>query len=815
MRFKIILLSSVCSVLGAGAAAAQSPLPTDTSPQAAQEPDRTSSVDDIIVTAQRRDTSLARTPVAVAVVSAETLQRANITSESDLRQATPGLQVRAGQSSNQLNFSLRGQSQDPYSNTRPGVLAYLNEVQISGSAGASTFYDLQSLQVLKGPQGTLFGRSATGGALLFTTVRPSEEFGGYLSALGGNYGTYKLEGAVNVPLAGDQAMLRVAAFARGRDGFQDNLFDGGTEGDQEQFGIRPSLTLQFGNSFRNDLVVDYYKSSSENTVGIISGLLPFTGGAGAPFVPTEFLYAGNRTPTAFFTGVCTIQAFAGVAAPCPPPVIPGLTDFYNGYFSDARRPSSLTQALAEQQARDPFTINSDGANRAEQDNLVVTNTSTLDLGPNATIKNIFGYADISGFTNTDADGTAFGIAQTNNRGAPRRGTQQDITQISNELQLVGTAFDTSLDYVIGAFISSEEQEMRQPSFLFDILFGGIDQVNHGTVSNDTAAIYAQGTYGFGDSGFSVTAGGRYTSEEVRKQVAEDDTFRLALGNPAPAGFDYDQSRMFEKFSYTLGVQYQATDDLLLYATHRQAYKSGGFNITVAPIVGGADIGGDGYGAEGVSDVEAGAKYNGSLGDMPFRVNFAAFYNWVEDRQSAGFGVVNGGPASVTVNVPEAEIYGFELDGQLGLTDDLTIGGNFNYTNAEFTDGDVFLLGSAVQYDQVPDTPERSAAAFVDYTVPLGAAYTLRLHADVYYQSESTISPRSLNNAGTTLPDYTLANFRFGIEDEARGIELTANLKNAFDEVYYAGGLQTGEIYQINTLIPGDPRTYTVELRYTF
>ena len=313
----------------------------------------------------------------------------------------------------------------------------------------------------------------------------------------------------------------------------------------------------------------------------------------------------------------------------------------------------------------------------------------------------------------------------------------------------------------------------------------------------------------------MTAGGRYTSEEVRKEVAADDTFRVALGNPAPAAYDYNQSRTFEKFSYTLGLQYQATDDLLLYVNHRRAYKSGGFNITVAPIVGGADIGGDGYEAEAVTDVEGGAKYNGALGDLPFRMNFAAFYNWVDDRQSTGFGVVNGGPASVTVNVPKAEIYGFELDGQLRLTDDLTIGGNINYTHAEFTDGDVFLLGSAVEYDQVPDTPERSVAGYVDYGVPLTGDYTLRLHADVYYQSESTISPRSLNNAGTQLPDYTLANFRVGLEDEARGITLTANLKNAFDEVYYAGGLQTGEIYQINTLIPGEPRTYTVELRYTF
>ena len=142
--------------------------------QAPAEPSAAIGLEEIIVTAQRRDQSLAKAPVAVSVLTAEALARTQIVSEEDLRSAVAGLSVRTGLGSNQLNYSLRGQSRDAYSGTRPGVLPYINEVQIGGAGGSTAFYDLQSVQVLKGPQGTLFGRSATGGAVLFTTARPTE-----------------------------------------------------------------------------------------------------------------------------------------------------------------------------------------------------------------------------------------------------------------------------------------------------------------------------------------------------------------------------------------------------------------------------------------------------------------------------------------------------------------------------------------------------------------------------------------------------------------------------------------------------------------
>lgn len=269
----MIGVSGIVAAMGAHPAGAQSTqtVPPLNNDAAAVQPVAQADSGDIIVTAQRRDESLSKTPVAVAVVSAETLAKAQVTSQQDLRAIAPGLSVRASTNSNTLNYALRGQTLDPLSDTTPGVVPYINEVQLGGTASASAFYDLQNVQVLKGPQGTLFGRSATGGAVLFTTAKPTNKFGGYVSATGGNYAYRKGEGAINVPIVPDDLLLRVSGVYQQRNGFQKNLFtNGGREGDYKRYGLRGSLTANLGSNVKNELVVDYLKSSGSSTVAVIS-----------------------------------------------------------------------------------------------------------------------------------------------------------------------------------------------------------------------------------------------------------------------------------------------------------------------------------------------------------------------------------------------------------------------------------------------------------------------------------------------------------------------------------------------------------------
>lgn len=758
---------------------------------------------DIIVTAQRRDERLSRTPVSVAIISAATLAESNIVTEQDLRFAAPGLSVRSTAASNDQNFALRGQSQDAYSGTRPGVLPYINEVQIS-SAGSTAFYDLQSVQVLKGPQGTLFGRSATGGAVLFSTAKPTDTFGGYVSGLLGNYDARKIEGAINVPIATDRLMVRAAGFYEGRDGFQYNHFTDRRVGKIDRLGARLSVTADVG-AVRNEFVFDYYRARSENTLPTVSGLLPFTGGVEPPFIPAASLYAGIATPAARSAGIATLQAFTG--AP-----LAAVTSFYDGYFADPRRPATgLPGVLAAQAARDPYDVDSDARNAFSADNYVVTNVTTADLGTNTTLKNVFGYTHARSLIAPDTDGGPFGIAGAGLTGGGRSRSRQ----ISDELQLLGSAFDDRLSYVTGLFYSDERNTNRVLTQFFDIVFGGLSQDNDATLTFKTYAAYGQGTLRLNDSGLSATIGLRYTSEKVRKIVLPTDTIRIALGDPAPAGFDYDQSRTFKRLSWQIGLQNQLSPDVLLYAVSRRAYKSGGFNKNVAPFVGSAALGGDAYEAERVTDAEVGAKFQGRLGDMPTRVSLAAFHNWVSNSQRTAYTQIGVNPATVTVNVPKARVYGVEIESQIKPLPWLTLGGSSNYTHSEYTDGSVFVVGQPQVFDRVPDTPKVSGTFYTSIDTPLTSDIDATLAGSLYYQSKFFTSPQSRNFAGTTLPSYTLVDIRLGIKDADRAWSLTANVKNIFDKVYYVGGLSAGEVYQANTRIIGQPRTFTVEARFNF
>ena len=785
-------------------------------PRPADAPDP-GAVADIIVTAQRRDESLSRTPVSVAVVSADTLEKAHIVTEQDLRIVTPGLQIRSGSNSNQINYSLRGQSQDPFSNVRPGVLPYINEVQIGGQGGASAFYDLQSVQVLKGPQGTLFGRSATGGAILFTTAKPTDEFGGYISGLYGNFNAAKIEGALNVPIVGDQLMARVAGFYRSQDGYQYNLYDDQRSGNQKQYGGRFSLTAKFGPDIRNDFVIDYLHSGSQNTSGVLAGLVPYTG-VGAPYIPIALLYSGTATATATLTGECTLQAFAGFPGACPP-VNPAVAGFYSSYFSDPHHPANgIAGQLADQQARGPYIINSDSANVFRTNNVIVTDTTAFDVAPNTQIKNIFGFTKIVSFVAQETDGTPYSASSSPVASAgptPGQGLYSNTRQISEELQVVGKGLASRLDYVVGFYFSDEHATTRQQSAFFDVVFGGLYQTNDFTILNRTYAGYGQGTYKLNDAGLAVTVGARYTSERVGIEVLPADTSRIALGDPAPAGYSYDQHTTYDRLSWTIGLQDQVDPDLLLYAVNRRAFKSGGYNGIVQPKIGGADVAGDSYLAERVTDVEIGEKFSGRVAGLPARLNVALYYGWIDNSQRAAFTVVNGGPAGLTVNVPTGDTYGAEVDGQIRPTRWLTVGGSANYTHATFGSTPVIVNGQSQIFDQVPDTPRFSGSLFTDVTVPIQGNLSGFVHGDVYDQSASFTTPRSANSVGARIAAYTLANFRVGVENETAGWSLTANLKNAFNRVYYVGGVATGEIYQINLLIPGEPRTFTVEARFKF
>ncbi len=774
-----------------------------TSAFAQAAPEDAAAEDVILVTAQRRSETLERTPVAVSVLSASALQRQAIVTESDLQIASPGLTIRAGYNSNQLNYALRGQSLDAFSDTRPGVLPYFNEVQLDGvGGGSSAFYDLQSVQVLKGPQGTLFGRNSTGGAVLFTSVKPDDTFGGYVSGRLGNYKSRQLEGALNIPLVGDTVMARVAGFYEKRDGYQRNLFNNTRAGNVDRYGLRGSLHFQLSDTISNDLVVDYLHSGGNSLSGLIDSLEP-TG-----ILPLiAFTNFGNQP---LFNAL--VNGFTGGAAGCNQ-----TTNNCAAAYAAANPtldPGGLASYLVTQKARGPYQIESDGPAKYRGRNIIVSNITSIDVGADTKLRNIFGYTYLQNGIAGDIDGTPYGIDDNGDGGK-----NDNTRQYSEELQLVGKTFGGNLDYVIGGFYSHETNENVTTSVLFQFAPLIVTTNYNKLTTRDMYAGYGQGTYDLSEAtgieGLGITIGARYTHEKIRFETLPADT--AYLEPPAVrATFDFDQQKSFGNVSWTLGIQQQVNSNLLIYVASRRSYKNGGYNGIQNPVPGKGSAGGNEYDLETLTDAEIGLKYRGQIGGIATQFNIALYQNWIKDGQRVAYTLLGSTPAAVTVNVPRSKVSGFELDGSIRPSSWLTLGGALNYTNARFTDSFVSIGGGApVLFGTYPDTPKWSGSVFGEITVPVRKSIELSLRSDLYAQSLFWFASTGNRSPGAHVDGYTLVNFRLGIEDRDAGWSLSAHLKNAFNRVYYVGGIATGELFQFNTVVPGSPRSFLAETRFKF
>lgn len=782
---------SAMAVVQASSASAQ---------ETASEADASAGSGDIIVTAQRRSETLERTPVSVAVLGGDALAKQAIVSEADLQIATPGLTVKAGQSSNQLNYSIRGQTVDAFTSSRPSVLPYFNEVQV-GSVGASSFYDLESIQVLKGPQGTLFGRNSTGGAVLFTSVKPRDDFGGYVSARAGNYSHYQLEGAINVPLVTDTVLLRVAGYFQRRDGFQFNLFNNQRVGDVERESVRASLTIRPNSAIENNLVVAYSHTGGGSTTGVLRNAQSIADNlAGKSFVPASLLYSP------------LLDVAIGV---------PGAWDTYLA-LNPRVNPLGLVGAADEQNARGPYVVDQDGLNFIRANSIVISNITTFDIGEDTQIKNVIGYVRQRSLESGEFDGTNMsidsnGVAGQNNGDVGRGGL---IKQFSEELQLNGKTFSQQLTYVVGVYFSDESDHSRSLSKIVCLLpfIPCTDQYNSGRTTNKTYAGYGQGTLDLsnivGLQGLSFTGGARYSSEKVTFEHTRDDFF---IVNPRPEYIFTPQSNTFKNFSWSLGLEEQFNDNLLVYVKSRRSYRSGGFNFYAPPLVGLGNDAGAAYRSERAQDIELGMKFRGDVGGMPTRFNLALYEMKIDDIQRANYVSINGSLAGLTVNVPKSKVSGFELDGTINPVQWLNVGGTLNYTKARFTDSRVQVFGNApVDFGPYPDTPRWTASGYAEVTAPVSGDIEATLRGDVYHQTRSFFSSTNDTiNPFSDIPGYTIANFRLGIQNDEVGWSLSGVVKNAFKKTYYVGGLAFYSLFSLNTVVPGEPRTFLVEARFKF
>lgn len=724
---------------------------------AQDDPGASAKGDEIIVTARRKSESLSTVPAAITVFNAESLQERSIKTDSDLQTVAPGLTIRQTQGNNSLTYAIRGQTADTFSGTPSAVIAYLNEVPLT-IASASSFYDLESVQVLKGPQGTLFGRNATGGAVLFSSAKPSNKLEGALRGRIGNLALRGVDGMINLPLVDDKVLLRAAFDITRRDGYIHNVYNGDTLGNLERNSGRVSLTLKPSDGFANTTIFQYNDVDGTNT------------GASYPWS----IYTSNCQPT-------------------------GLLNCSSSF---------LAPYLAAAKAAGIYKTNHPGGARHHGFDWSLSNTTSIALGETATLKNIFGASRAKVNSVQPQLGIPFVTIATYNAATGQVGNELEVKSHSDELQLQGEALGGKFSYIVGAYFQWQTTDTIWPqSYFLATPYPPLQPgcatcvTNAFRIKDNTSAVYAQGTYALTDA-LKLTAGLRYTWDSFKFSQIK------VVGNYAAGAAD--EAITYHDPSWEVGLEYTLSPQLFTYVKTRGSFRAGGFNGAAPPVFGPATAGGNVFKSEHTQDIEAGVKYH----DGTVMLNVDAFNQWVQDVQRVEF--PPGG--AVTVNVPSQIVQGIEGELSVRASDVISLGGQAAYVNARYTNGNVVLNKVPYLYGPVADTPKFSGTAWVKVTFPVPAELgEISLRTELYGQTEQYFSNASASRVpDVKLPGYALVNARLAWDGiMGTGLSAAGFVRNLGNRGYFVGGMPLGSALGHNAAAVGEPRTYGMELGFKF
>ncbi len=750
--------------------------------------DDVTAIDDIIVTAQRRSESLSKVPVSVSAFTADTLQARNVSSEQDLAALVPGLIVKSGQNSNQISFTLRGQTLDPFSGSSPAVLTYINEAPQSAGNTATAFFDFSSVQVLKGPQGTLFGRNATGGAILYETTKPGDSFGGYATLKGGERNYIQVQGALDIPIS-EAVKIRVAGDYNKQDGYIRNAKTGNTLGDTDALSGRITLVIDPSTGIKNTTVAQYSDfGGSEGAGGLYS------------------YHACGETNNGY-TLTATLDCVYGANSPFAPTI-------GDGPMGDGTWPGAVAGYLAWQKAH-PYEVwlSYDLPHKAHS--AFVTNTTEVELGDDLTLKNIFNYADAFARTPGILSGSPFGSLNLYNRtglgNGPPGGEEFSTKAISNEVQIQGKS--GALEYIVGAFYSKSKKKEYIPVIVGSELATPLADIAYFYHQrSESKAVFAQLSYDLTDR-LKLAAGGRYTWETAKLDQIRGSLFNLTGNTPLK------QKAKLHDPSWTLNLQYQIDPSNMVYFAQRGSFRAGGFNGAVVPF---NDT--NFFDNETTYDFELGYKFAGRIGDVRSRINIAAYRQIVKDAQHSIYALVNGNPAAFTVNVPEKRIQGVEFDANFQPANWFEFGFSGAYTDAKFTKNVVDLssatgvAGLKIPFDTYTDAPKWAGSVYTVIGLPIPEELgQVKLRTDVFGQTKTYFS----NNEGSITPrtqlrKYMTVDMRLSWDNiSGSNISIAAYVKNLFDKLYYNSGYVEGASGGFNTAIWGEPQTFGAEITYRF
>ncbi|RYY29114.1 MAG: TonB-dependent receptor [Sphingomonadales bacterium] len=757
---------------------------------------------EIVVTARRREEALSRVPVAITALDGEMLANRSITSLDQLTQAAPGLNFgRSGGSANP-QVVIRGQSRSNLGDAAQPVLTYFADVPLPYVASIIPTYDLSSVQVLKGPQGTLFGRNSTSGALLVYPTAPDYEVGGYMMAGYGNYNQIEAEGALNLPILADHIALRVAGRYDKRDGYTTSVVTGQQLDNRNDAAFRASLLLETGD-LRNVTVYDHVEWDRNGDGAIFRHIYPNP--AGGVITPRR---PGFNT-----------RFDCGTSASC-----------------------DIDLALTEQQALGIRKNQAGTAMWLQTRATGLSNTTTLALG-NITLKNVFGIRTAHQRNAIDTDGTAMGLTVAENL--------QNFRQISEEFQVQGSFFGDRLETIAGAFYLKSEPNGPVGLILAPFIGVAPSSVVQSYREMTSKALFGQATFDLG-SGFKIDAGARHTWDETTACAkAYSASVPYTPGNTPVAS--YEQCRnggtvtvpgvatpvntqgtivgaKSAAWTWNFGANYQASDGIFLYATARRGYRAGGVNT---PILGGTLTQFQSYDPETVIDAEIGMKTKWNAGGMRGTFNIDVFRGTYKGTQRGVNGTNNNfdgdgnaltdpSGGTIIINAGKARVQGFDVDFTIVPMRGLTFAGFASYNDAKYLDtGTPAVLAAANAFPAAPNdvafpyAPALTVGGSISYETYIPEAGTLAVNVDAYRASRVFFSPFK-TDLTLSQPAYAIANLRVDLRDVG-GSPLSVGLyvRNLFNKEYATGAANSATASGYNSVFYAEPRMYGIQGRVKF
>lgn len=736
---------------------------------------------EVIVTARRSEENLQQVPIAVTAFTPNQIAENRLQSAEDLMLLDSSLNASSQALRDGTTYTLRGVGQT--SGGSPSVVTYFAEVPVitnivQGAGGASAapgmYFDLSSVEVLHGPQGTLFGRNTTGGAVLFVPHKPTNELEGYAQVSGGSYNDREFQGALNVPLADNRVLIRAAVDWQKRAGFTQDLGSGKELDNRDYFSGRISLTLRPSDSFENDLVGAFYTSKTNGTGLVPTALNP--------------------------------------VAPIP------LTSFFPTLASDVARQQTLGVRTIDALPIDPIDKRRYHA---------VIDTATWTAASHLIVKNIASYQESKDLIRQDLTGLPDPILALVTPG----GWSENLKQVTEELQLRGTTPAEALTWTVGGFYSDTRTLAPNVSDTELLAFGPNPFAPFGNPFSTltTTSTASQRSYAiFGEmrldaaqivpalQGVTFDGGYRYTwdtNKDSISQIAGPGVPGIlppmcAFASPIcqDAGLISDSAP-----TWLVGIDFQINPQTLTYVSVRRGYKSGGINLAVAgqPF-------NVAYKPEFVTSTELGLKADWQVGRWQARTNIAAFHDTYSSKQELVNVVVAppGGIANVAYlveNAAHATINGVEFNGVVVPGKGVELSMGYTYLHSRFDQyqsvtGD--LTGYSLRF-----APKTKLIASAHYHLPLAeTSGDLSVAGTLSSTSSIFMAPEPYG----TVPGYTVLNFDVAWERiEGRPLDLDVVFTNATNKIYKISDSGSYNQLGLAYALYGEPRMITARIRYRF